>query len=229
MDALSEQWPPPTGPDSGIYTPTVSRSEIILPTIARTAISAPAALVFSILLDTSTYPSWCTFVPRATIHTQPEGVDSSSKTFHVSTHFSFHAAMDPSKPQKSSDTELTISDISMPEAQTEYIPRSMREDPKSGYTADLSKVYRVSWKAEGGFANRGLKSERFHEVIVMGEHECEVRTWELMGGFLARTVKWFYAKTLQARFEDWCADLKKYAEGKVKGEGEEGEMTAPEA
>ena len=65
---------------------------------------------------------------------------------------------------------------------------------------------------------RGLRSERFHEVIVRGVDECEVRTWENQGGVLARTVKWLYGARLKRRFQDWCDDLKRVAEeGVVAG------------
>lgn len=59
---------------------------------------------------------------------------------------------------------------------------------------------------------RGLRGERFHEIIVTGENQCEVRTWECMGGVLARAVKWMYASTLQQRFKEWCEDLKRASE-----------------
>ena len=58
----------------------------------------------------------------------------------------------------------------------------------------------------------GLKTERFHEIIVLGDEECEVRTWECMGGVLAKTVKWMYGKTLEGKFADWVRDLKQYSE-----------------
>lgn len=64
---------------------------------------------------------------------------------------------------------------------------------------------------------RGLKSERFHEVIVLGQEECEVRTWECLGGVLARTVKWFYGETLMEKFGLWVSDLRDFCEGKYDG------------
>ena len=62
---------------------------------------------------------------------------------------------------------------------------------------------------------RGLRTERFHEIILRGEQECEVRTWEVMGGVLARTVKWLYQDTLDKKFKLWCEDLKKVSEQKA--------------
>ena len=71
---------------------------------------------------------------------------------------------------------------------------------------------------------RGLRSERFHEVIVLGQEECEVRTWECLGGVLARTVKWFYGGTLMEKFGLWVKDLKECCERRYDGErGHRGE------
>ena len=112
-------------------------------------------------------------------------------------------------------TQLRVTDISTPDERSTYIPADVLA--KDGtYTSDLGSVYRIAWKGDGGFAAKGLRSERFTEVIVRGESECEVRTWELMGGILARTVKWFYKDTLNKRFEDWARDLKTFSEEKVR-------------
>ena len=48
------------------------------------------------------------------------------------------------------------------------------------------------------------------------------RTWEAFGGLAASHVKKKYGEVLQARFQDWCRDLKKYAESKQEG-GSKGE------
>ena len=127
--------------------------------------------------------------------------------------------MDASKPNKESLTKLRVTDISTPDDRSEYVPREVLDDPNSGYEADLGKVYRVAWKGEGGYQDRGLRTERFHEVIVRGEGECEVRTWELMAGVIARTVKWLYGGVLRERFGEWCVELKGFCEGEGRGEG----------
>ncbi len=124
--------------------------------------------------------------------------------------------MDASKPSKVTDTLLRVTDISTPEKQSGYVPTSLLEDPT--FTEDLSRVYRISWTTEGGFVMRGLRSERFHEVVMLGEGECEVRTWECLGGVLARTVKWFYGQTLMEKFALWVRDLKAECERKYGAE-----------
>lgn len=117
--------------------------------------------------------------------------------------------MDASKPDKLTDTPLYVTDLSTPESPSDYVPESLLKGKDAGtFMADLGRVYRVAWTTEGGFLARGLKSERFHEVVVLGENECEVRTWECLGGVLARAVKWFYGETLMEKFGVWVGDLK---------------------
>ncbi|KAF1975031.1 hypothetical protein BU23DRAFT_86520 [Bimuria novae-zelandiae CBS 107.79] len=205
--ASESTWPP----SSGLSTRTVSRSDAILTLAASITISAPAEQVFATILDTSTYPSWCTFVPRVGIKSQPSGVDSSSQILHLGTSFTFYAVMDSSKPNKEAATNLHIMDISTPEKQSEYIPKDVLESDRT-YTADLGRVYRVAWGGHEGFFTGVLRFERFHEIIVTGQNECEVRNWEIMGGILAHAVKWLYKDTLQKKFEDWNRELKAFCE-----------------
>jgi hypothetical protein len=212
MKSSSESWPPA----AGLSTVVVPRSEAILTTIATTSISAPASLVFDIVRNAGDYGSWNTFVPRVTIHSQPAGVDSSSAMLENQTSFTYHVIMDSSKPTKETPTQLRVTDVSTPEKPSSYIPQDVLDSDET-YTSDLSDVYRISWSSEGGLVSRGLKTERFHEIIVVDENSCHVRTWENHGNFLARTVKWMYQDTLRVKFQDWCDDLKKYSEQKVKG------------
>jgi len=209
-----EPWPP----TSGLTTKIVSRKDTILPISASLRIPAPAAVVWSVLLDTSTYPLWNTFCPRVTIHSQPEGVDPKDPTLHLSTSFTFHIVMDKSKPTKVTDTQLRVTDFSTPQNPSDYIPMAVLKSEPS-FSSDLGHVYRIAWTTEGGFVARGLKTERFHEIIPIldgqGGVECEVRTWECQGGPLARAVKYMFKETLQKKFMEWCEDLKKEAEKRL--------------
>ena len=119
--------------------------------------------------------------------------------------------MDTNKPNKETPTQLRVSDVSTPEEPSTYLKEhGMQGDPS--FTTDLRKVYRIAWKSEGGFVSRGLRTERFHEIIALGEDECEVRTWEIMGGVLAHTVKWIFQEALKKWFGVWCEQLKKEGE-----------------
>ena len=119
--------------------------------------------------------------------------------------------MDSAKPTSYTPTDLRVTDISTPDRPSSYITNDLM-DSDCGFSSDLSKVYRIAWTTEGGFVARGLKTERFHEIIVLGDEQCEVRTWECQGGILARTVKWIYQKTLKEKFADWCEDLRRETE-----------------
>ena len=205
----SEPWPPA----NGLTTQIVPRENVIQPTSASLGISAPASVVWSILLNTSTYPAWNSFCPKVLIHSQPPGISKTDPILHLDTSFTFNVVMDSKKPDKVTPTQLRIKDISSPDAPSSYIPQDVL-DAEPTYSADLSKVYRISWTTEGGFVARGLRTERFHEIIPTGEAECEVRTWECQGGVLARAVKFAYAKVLKEKFMEWCEDLKKASEAR---------------
>ena len=208
----STVWPP----SNGLSTRIVSRQDTILPIFARTEISAPASVIWSVLRDTSKYPSWNSFCPSVVIHSQPKDVsEEESKLLHLNTSFTFNVVMDAAKPKKLTPTQLRISDISTPEKKSEYIPQDVLRDDGS-FEADLDKVYRIAWTTEGGFVARGLRTERYHEIISLGEGKgCEVRTWESQGGVLAKVVKYYYKDVLKTKFEEWCADLKREAEKKA--------------
>jgi hypothetical protein len=202
-------WPP----KEGVSTPTVSAAESVLALTGSAQINAPASFVFDILLDTSTYPKWCSFVPRVVVDEQPSSAthDLGLDVLRPGTKFTFYAVMG-GHGSKQTPTHLIISDLSTPSVPSSYISQSHLE-ASSVFTADLSSVYRVAWKGDKvDFFAKGLNTERFHEVIVRDQEQCEVRTWEVMGGVLAHTVKWIYRKTLERKFNDWCTDLKAFSE-----------------
>ncbi|KAH6616695.1 hypothetical protein C7974DRAFT_416812 [Boeremia exigua] len=209
------EWPP----TAGISTPTVSLQESVFAITGSARINAPASFVFATLLDTSTYPKWCTFVPKVVISELPssvardpsDGAESKSAELRLGTKFTFFAVMG-NPGSKQTPTHLIISDVSTPSEPSSYIPSATLEASPI-YTTDLSNVYRVAWKGDKiDFFAKGLTTERFHEVIVRGEGECEVRTWEVMGGMLAHTVKWLYRKTLERKFDEWCTELRTFTE-----------------
>ncbi|KAK4500941.1 hypothetical protein PRZ48_009133 [Zasmidium cellare] len=214
----SSTWPPA----SGLCSPTVPSKDAVFQTSATARINAPAAQVFEAVLKIDDYKNWNSFVPEVRVIKQPQNdTNLSAEQQHddvndlsrmrVGTIMHFFVVMDSAKPNKTTQTELQVTDISTPDRPSEYIDAETREKEPS-YTSDLNKVYRVSWKQHGGFASKGLKTERFHEIIVVGENECELRTWEVYGGVLAYTVKWMFQKTLDAKFRLWSEDLKKYCE-----------------
>ena len=215
-DALGphSNWPP----IDGLTTTIVPSRSAILSVYASAHIDAPATVVWQTLRDTSAYPSWNTFCPRATIHAQPSGISLVEKhLLHKGTSFTFHVVMDASKPSNVTDTQLRVTDISTPNEPSDYIDQGNSKDEEVTYTRDITKVYRISWTTEGGFVARGLRSERFNEVIDFGPGKgCEVRTWENQGGVLARVVKFYYKDVLMKKFQQWCTELKAEAERRAE-------------
>ncbi|KAK3674264.1 hypothetical protein LTR78_005733 [Recurvomyces mirabilis] len=210
--ATSYSWPPA----KGLSTVQIPRSDTILQMYASKKINAPGQRVLDAVLDVSNYNKWNTFCPEAKIEVQPpgggrEGGAADFRKMKLGSIMTFQVVMDASKSNNKTATGLKVTDISTPSHPSDYVPASTRESDSSFYS-DLSKLYRVCWKTEGGFVSRGLRGERFHEIIVVGENECEVRTWECQGGILARTVKWMFQKTLMEKFDLWLADLKGYCE-----------------
>ncbi|KAK4555216.1 hypothetical protein LTR86_007512 [Recurvomyces mirabilis] len=207
--ASSPSWPPP----KGLSTVQIPRSDTILQMYGSKKINASGQQILDAVLDVSNYGKWNTFVPEAKIEVHPPGGVENLNNMQLGSIMTFQVVMDASKPNNKTATGLKVTDISTPAHPSDYVPATTRESNSSFYS-DLSKLYRVCWKTEGGFVSRGLRGERFHEIIVLGENECEVRTWECQGGILARTVKWMFQKTLMEKFELWLVDLKGYCEGK---------------
>ncbi|KAM3423294.1 hypothetical protein BST61_g733 [Cercospora zeina] len=210
----SSSWPPA----SGLTTKVVPRKDAVLQVYSSRRIAAPAPLVLRTLLHIDNYKAWNTWVPSGRIVKQDDDVandDDDENLSHMRKNsiMVFDVIMDANKPDQFTETNLMVTDISTPERPSDYLDAEMLQDPS--FEGDINKVYRVSWATHGGswiMAN-GLRSERFHEIIpnATGE-ECEVRTWEIMGGVLAYTVKWMFQSTLQEKFELWTSDLKGWCE-----------------
>ena len=213
-DTLLSPWPPPTG----LATQVVPHGSAVLTISGRTTISAPAPLIWSVLRDTSAYHSWNSFCPEVSIHSQPPDVaPEEQQSLHKDTSFTFGVVMNAAKPHKKTPTSLSVTDISTPAQQSSYVSEEVLKGDGS-HEPDLGRVWRISWTTVGYYVSRGLKTERFSEIIDLGNGECEYRTWECQGGILATTVKWMYEKTLQEKFAEWCADLKGECERRVREE-----------
>lgn len=207
----AKSWPPPEGLTSKI----VPRKDAVLQLSYSTNVHAPAPLVLDTILHVAQYPKWNTWVPSARIVTQPLSSEpafdpNDFSHMRIGSIMQFDVVMDANKPNKITQTPLKVVDISTPSAPTSYLSPELLDDPT--FTADISKVYRVSWTGDGGLYSYGMKLERFHEIIVVGENDCEVRTWEIMSGILSRVVKLMYEDTLKEKVRQWCEDLKKRCE-----------------
>ncbi|KAF2850852.1 hypothetical protein T440DRAFT_468013 [Plenodomus tracheiphilus IPT5] len=204
-------WPP----SNGVTSKIVPRENAVFQISYSTVVRAPAPLVFDTILRAPDYPAWNTWVPRAEILTQPSCTGRLEDQIvqdrmSIGCTMRFTVVMNADRPNNVTLTPLKVVDICTPSSPTSYLSPELLKDQT--FTADLSKVYRVSWTGNGGMYAFGIKLERFHEVIVMGENECEVRTWEVMSGVLSRAVKLMYEDTLKVKVGAWCEDLKKYSE-----------------
>lgn len=211
--ASDKPWPPA----EGLTTKNVPREKAIAVVSYSTVVRAPAPLVFDTVLRVADYSAWNTWIPTARITAQPPSSSGNHDPndlgrMRVGSEMEFEVVMDANKPDNITITKLKVADISTPDAPSSYLSPELLEDPT--FTADLSKVYRVSWTDNGGMYGFAPKLERFHEVIVLNENECEVRSWEIMTGMTARMVKLLMAETLKEKFTLWCEDLKKYCEKK---------------
>jgi hypothetical protein len=210
-------WPPP----NGVTSKVVPRDSAVFQISYSTVVRAPAPLVFDTILGAADYQAWNTWVPRAEILTPPSSTgrledQNTQGRMSIGCTMRFTVVMNADKPNNVTLTPLKVVDICTPSSRTSYLTPELLGDPT--FTADLSKVYRVSWTGNGGMYASGMKLERFHEVVVTGENECEVRSWEVMSGILSRVVKLMYKDTLKGKVGVWCEDLKKYCE-KMHNEG----------
>ncbi|RMJ22666.1 hypothetical protein PHISP_06465 [Aspergillus sp. HF37] len=185
-------------------SPNIAAADAILHIGSSTFIDAPSIEVWRILTDTSTWPTWNSFVPRAIIREQPSGANPNSTVLQVGTKMTFRVRMDPSA-QNEQDAHLTVTELDPP-------------DP------DSDKLGRIVWAGDtscpGSFPAWLLSAERVHEfkeveVEMEGgdtKRMTEVRNWEAQTGYVAYAVKWLYGTVLQGDFETWVADLKRFLE-----------------
>lgn len=177
--------------------PSYNPSGVLLYLSARIKIHAPASTTFAALTDAENYKSWNTFVPSAEVtpgpvHSDPSAPVSQLSKLREGDGLLFHVRMKPTNTSFN-DTALRVSKVHEP-------THPSSDDP-----------FRVAWVGEG-FPSFLLWADRTMEVIPLSEGECEFRTWETMGGQLARVVKFLYGSVLQDRFFDWARDLKGFAE-----------------
>lgn len=171
---------------------------------AHIRIHAPAALVFRLFTDPSTYPTWNAFVPSATVTPPSDPTATPCPTTPLQAGGTLHMRVRLHPPSPSlSAASCVVREIA---------------DPAATGTPGL---YRAVWESTGMPA-WALHSRRTTEVRALGDEECEFRSWEWFGGVLARVVSGVYprAAVLQARFEETAGDIRGEAEKRVAAGGE---------
>jgi len=148
-------------------------------------INCPPSHAYHVLRDYSTWPEWNSFCPKVDVKS-----DKQSKLLVPGMKLTLHVKMDPKSPAL--------------RAQTEEVTEASDENAEG--------VLRVSW-SQGTMPQFLLRSLRVNELHPGNDPQsCEYRTWITMAGPTAYIVKKMFESTLQARFDDWSVDLKRYAE-----------------
>lgn len=214
-------------------TPSIAPADASLHLGSSIFINAPSTRVWEALTDTSTWPSWNSFVPRVTIRSQPDadintntntntsetddptagsgsgsGSGSLSPILQKGTRVTFHVRMDPTstKPQAATDTGLVVTEYVAPNPETKTPGRI---------------VWASDGDAPGGMRPSLLTAERVHEVTDVESDVgkgTELRNWELQVGWLVYVVKLMYGSQLKVNFALWVQDLKRFVEGQA-GDG----------
>lgn len=196
-------------------TPNLLASSATFQVGSSIFIAAPSSKVWAALTDTSTWPSWNSFVPRVTIRSQPDtrsdndhnDTSTLSPVLQLGTRLTFHVRMDPDSSQRQAATDIHL-------VITEYVP----PDAAKGTTGRI--CWALDFDVRGAMGPSLLKAERVHELkdveITEGENVLrgtEVRNWECQAGWLVYVVKWMYGGKIRRNFELWVQDLKNYVEG----------------
>ena len=188
-DVLAELIPPIPTPHWG------AQSGASFTVRAATTIRAPPQPVLDTLLDTSTWPQWNNFVPRASLLNPALDSDESNR-LKPGTLFKEH--VDMAGRGRSTVVKMKLLMTVLDE---------MNEPNKKGF--------KVVWLGKG-YPDWALRSERVHEIYEESETGRTIyNVYETFSGPLAWAVKFFVGGTLVDRFGQWNEELRAFAEGKV--------------
>ena len=159
---------------------------------ATTSINAPPEIILSALLDTSLWPKWNNFVPRASLSTLPEDSVCAGR---LQPGLLFTEHVDMAGRGKLTIVKMKLLMTSLDE---------MREPNRRGF--------QVVWLGKG-YPDWALRSERVHQIYTTSTHEQTMYdVYETFSGPLAWFVKIIFGKTLVKRFAQWNAELKSFVE-----------------
>ncbi|KAK4691832.1 hypothetical protein P7C71_g5255, partial [Lecanoromycetidae sp. Uapishka_2] len=161
---------------------------------ATTTISAPPKVILDTLLETSTWPKWNNFVPRATLKSSPSS--SYDTRLRPDTLFTEHVDMfGNGKPSGVVRMVLLMTALD-----------EVSEDGKVGF--------RAVWLGKG-YPSWALRTERVHEVYQKdGEEGTVYDVFETFSGPVAWAVRVFVGGALVKRFGQWNGELKAFVEGR---------------
>ena len=170
-----------------------SQSGVAFTVHALTTISSHPQPALDALLETSTWPKWNNFVPRAFIE-NPSSDSPNSSRLQPGTMFTEDVDMAGHGRSTMVKTKLLMTSLD-----------EMDEPGKKGF--------KVVWLGRG-FPDWALRTERVHELyegVKAGEtvYEC----YETFSGPLAWIIKFFLGGTLVKRFGQWNGELRGFVEG----------------
>lgn len=163
-------------------------SDTVVHFAAAIRIETPAKHAFEVLLNTSKWPEWNSFMPAATLDD-----DKAGGVLRPGVTMTEHVRMSPTSSLRRQQVFVT----------------EVTQNPDVNGTTGIS---RVCWKAVGlpQFILRTMRTNDFR--VLDDGAACEFVSIEVMAGPAAYAVKAMYGKTLQERFEEMAVDLKQYAE-----------------
>lgn len=158
-------------------------------------IKAPASLVWSLLTDTSTYPSWNKFVTSADV-LDAKADDVDPQYLKLGSRRRFHAKI-------YGFTAPSLQRVTIYE-----VPGDMQTGPR---------IYKIGWVAEGypSFLFNSLRSNEVEEVEGEDGPECIYRTGEDQFGPLAHVIKTTMGGAIEQGIKLWAINLKEAAEAKA--------------
>lgn len=159
---------------------------------ATVTVKASAQPILDALLDTSTWPQWNNFVPRASLSNSPEGSKGSTR-LQPGTIFTEH--VDMAGRGRSTIVKMRLLMTTLDD---------LTEPGRRGH--------KVVWLGKG-YPDWALRSERVHEIY-QGDAEGETvyDVYETFSGPLSWFVKVFVGKALVDRFGQWNGELRDFVE-----------------
>ncbi|KAH3944629.1 hypothetical protein HBI56_172290 [Parastagonospora nodorum] len=153
-------------------------------------IKAPAENVWQKLCDTSTWPSWNTFVPKADhVDVLDSHTSSDQEVWNIGQRRQFHVKM---------GGKITLRVMEVTAFETPVAEQEKR-------------AWKICWSAQG-YPDFLLKTVRWNEVEETEGGGCVYRTGEDMDGVLAYFVKLLAGRAVASGINTWAKDLKDIAE-----------------
>lgn len=166
---------------------------------AIVTVKAQPPPILDALLNTSTWPQWNNFVPRASLSNPPDKASGSAQ-LRPGTIITEH--VDMAGRGRSTIVKMRLLMTTLDD---------LKEPGRHGF--------KVVWLGKG-YPDWALRSERVHEIY-QGDAEGETvyEVYETFSGPLAWLVKIFVGKTLVKRFGQWNGELQGFVEARCRQQG----------